>query len=198
VDPATWPADALRVQPPRRTITLDVVLALDVIASMHGAGITQLGRALIGATVRARHRVAVQLFAASVTPLSRLPRAPDRLFAAAVAYEPANPTNLENAIHSAHELLARTGSRSAGGVMLLVTDAEPTTCGSARRRPRGFGAVQARLAALDAAAAALADGISVSVLCPPPGTVACVDTGFAERLARAGGGVAASWPTTTR
>jgi Mg-chelatase subunit ChlD len=197
-DPATWPVDSLRVRPPRPDVGLDVVLTLDISASMAGADTTPLARAITGGVVRAGHRVALQVFAASVSPLCGLTRDPDRLLAAAGYYEPANPTNLENAIFSAHDLLARTGSRSRAGVILLVTDAEPTACGSARRPARGFGAALARQAALDAAATAHAEGIAVCVLCPPSGMVARVDPEFAGRLAAAGGGRARSYPASVR
>jgi Mg-chelatase subunit ChlD len=189
-------AHSLRVRPPRPDVCLDVVLTLDVSASMAGAEVAALARAVIGAAVRAGHRVALQVFATSVSPLCGLTRDPDRLLGAAGHYEPAHPTNLENAIRAAHDLLARTGSRSRAGVILLVTDAEPTACGTPRRRARGFGAALARLAALDAAADARAAGVAVSVLCPSPGTVGRVDLDFAARLAAAGGGTAHTYPAT--
>jgi Mg-chelatase subunit ChlD len=195
-DPATWPSDALRVRPPRPDVALDVVLALDISASMAGAEVTPLARAITGAVVRAGHRVALQVFAATSAHLCGFTRDPARLLAAAGHYEPAHPTNLEAAIFAAHDLLAREGSRSRAGVILLVTDAEPTVCGTPRRRARGYGAAISRLAAADAAAAANADGITVSVLCPPRGTVERIDEDFASRLATAGGGTARSYPAS--
>jgi Mg-chelatase subunit ChlD len=188
--------DSLRVRPPRPDVGLDVVLTLDISASMAGADVAPLARAITGGIARAGHRVALQVFATAVSLLCGLTRDPDRLLAAAGYYEPAHPTNLENAVFAAHDLLARSGSRSRAGVILLVTDAEPTACGTPRRRARGFGAATSRLAALDAAAAARADGIAVCVLCPPPGMVAHVDAEFAGRLAAAGGGIARSYPAS--
>ena len=48
VEPATWPVDSLRVRPPRPDVGLDVVLTLDISASMAGADVAPLARAITG------------------------------------------------------------------------------------------------------------------------------------------------------
>lgn len=191
---AALPPEVLRARPPRPDVALDVVLTLDVSASMLGADVAPLARALVAGLTRAGHRVGLQVFAAGTTQLCELTRDRAALLGAAAAYEPENPTNLELAIFAGHDLLRRTGARSRAGVVLLVTDAEPTVCGTPARRARGFGSGAARAAALAAAAEARADGVTVSVLCPPPGSVARVDLDFGARLALAGGGDARCYP----
>ncbi len=188
------PSEVLRRRPPHPRVTCDVVLALDVSESMTGAAVGPLARALIEGATRAGHRVALQVFAAIVTEVSGLSRRPEELLAAARHYTPANPTNLEAAVWSATDLLLRTGWRAHPGVIVVVTDAEPTICGTAAAPARGFGVGTARLAALDAAARARANGLTLSVLFPPPGSVARVDPDFAAALAGAGGGIAHTYP----
>jgi Mg-chelatase subunit ChlD len=197
IDPtasADLPAEVLRRRPPNPRVTCDVVLVLDVSESMSGAAVGPLARALVECATRAGHRVALQVFAAVVTEVCGLTRRPEELLAAARHYTPANPTNLEYAISAAAELLARTGSRAHPGVVVLVTDAEPTVCGTAAAPARGYGVAVSRLAALDAAARARAAGLTLSVLFPPPGSVARVDPDFAATLAAVGGGIAHTYP----
>jgi Mg-chelatase subunit ChlD len=192
--PAGLPPAVLRARPPRPDVALDVVLALDVSASMEGSRVAPVARALASALLRAGHRVGVLVFSAGATQLCGLTRDPGELLGAAVTYRPENPTNLEVAIWAGTDLLARAGSRARAGALLLVTDADPTICGTPVRAARGHGAGVARVAALAAAADAAASRVPVSVLCPPPGTVARVDLDFAARLAAAGGGAAACYP----
>jgi Mg-chelatase subunit ChlD len=188
------PADALRVRPPLPEVACDVVLCLDVSQSMSGAAVAPLARSLIDALTRQAHRVGLVVFSSGSTEVCGLTRDPAVLRTAAAAYEPANPTNVERGIWAGRQLLTRTGTRSRPGVILLLTDAEPTVCGTPVRPSRGAGAAGARVAALTAAAEAHAAGVTVSVLAPRPDTVARVDLEFAARLAAAGGGRAACFP----
>jgi Mg-chelatase subunit ChlD len=188
------PPEVLRRRPPHPRVTCDVVLALDVSESMTGAAIGPLARALIEDATRAGHWVALQVFAAVVTDVCPLSRRPEELLAAARTYTPANPTNLEFAVASATDLLLRTGRRAHPGIIVLVTDAEPTICGTAKAPARGYGVGTARVAALDAVDKARAAGLTLSVLFPPPGSVARVDPDFAATLATAGGGIAHTYP----
>lgn len=188
------PPEVLRRRPPHPRVTCDVVLALDVSESMTGAAVGPLARALIEDATRAGHRVALQVFAAVVTEVCGLSRRPEELLAAARTYTPANPTNLEFAVWSATDLLRRTGWRAHPGIIVLVTDAEPTICGTAAAPARGYGVGTARVAALDAVVKARAAGLTLSVLFPPTGAVARVDPEFAAMLAAAGGGIAHTYP----
>ncbi|MGQ0846809.1 MAG: VWA domain-containing protein [Sporichthyaceae bacterium] len=188
------PPEVLRRRPPHPRVTCDVVLALDVSESMTGGAVGPLARALVEDATRAGHRVALQVFAAVVTDVCGLSRRPQELLAAARQYTPANPTNLEFAVWAATDLLLRTGWRAHPGVIVLVTDAEPTICGTAAAPARGHGVGTSRIAALDAAAKARAAGLTLSVLYPPPGSVARVDPTFAAALAGAGGGIAHTYP----
>jgi Mg-chelatase subunit ChlD len=188
------PADSLRVRPPLPDVACDVVLCLDVSQSMTGAAVAPLARSLIDVLTRDTHRVGIVVFSSGTTDVCGLTRDPALLRGATAAYEPANPTNLESAIWAGHRMLARTGARSRPGVIVVVTDAEPTVCGTPVRPARRAGAAGARQAALQAAAEARGDGIAVSVLVPRPGQVARVDLEFAARLADAGGGRAACFP----
>jgi Mg-chelatase subunit ChlD len=188
------PADSLRVRPPLPDVACDVVLCLDVSQSMTGAAVAPLARSLIDALTRETHRVGLVVFSSGSTEVCGLTRDPAVLRAAAAVHEPANPTNVERGIWAGHHLLLRTGARSRPGVIVVVTDAEPTVCGTPLRPARGAGAAGARVAALGAAAEARAAGVAVSVLAPRPDTVARVDLEFAARLADAGGGHAACFP----
>jgi Mg-chelatase subunit ChlD len=188
------PADALRIRPPLPDVACDVVLCLDVSQSMAGAPVAPLARSLIDALTRDAHRVGLLVFSASSTEVCGLTRDPARLRSATAAYEPANPTNLELAIWAGRQLLARAGTRSRPGVLVLVTDAEPTVCGTPARPTRLGGAALSRHAALLAATEARVAGVAVSVLAPRPGQVARVDLEFAGRLAAAGGGGVMCFP----
>src|SRR5205807_8696498 len=85
------PADVLRIRPPLPDVACDVVLCLDVSASMEGAAVAPLARSLIEALTRDTHRVGMVVFASGTTELCGLTRDPAVLRAAATAYEPANP-----------------------------------------------------------------------------------------------------------
>ncbi len=176
-DATQFSGDWLRVRRPRPDVGLDIVLTLDISASMAGAEVAPLARAITGGIVRSGHRVALQAFAVSVTTLCGLTRDPARLLAAAGHYEPADPTNLEHAIVAAHDLLARTGSPGRGpghppGDRRRTDRLVATAAARPRVRRRAGPAV-----ALDAGRGA--QGIAVSVLCPPPAMVGRVDPGFA-------------------
>jgi Mg-chelatase subunit ChlD len=188
------PEDSLRVRPPLPDVACDVVLCLDVSQSMAGAAVAPLARSLIDALTRDTHRVGLVVFSSGTTDVCGLTRDPAVLRSAAAAYEPANPTNLESAIWAGQRMLTHTGARARPGIIVLLTDADPTVCGTPVRPARGAGAAGARLAALTAAGEARAAGIAVSVLAPRPQTVARVDLEFAGRLAAAGGGRAACFP----
>jgi Mg-chelatase subunit ChlD len=175
-------------------VACDVVLCVDVSQSMAGAAVAPLARSLIDALTRDTHRVGIVAFSSGATEVCGLTRDPAALRAAAAAYEPANPTNLELAIWAGRRMLARTGTRSRPGVLVLITDAEPTICGTPGRPIPLSGAARSRHAALLAAGAARGAGVAVSVLAPRPGQVARVDLDFAARLADAGGGRSACFP----
>lgn len=186
-------SEELRVQRRRPTTSLDVALALDASGSMLGAATTGLAQALAVSLTRAGHRVALLVFADTVTQVCPFTRNPHAVLTAAAEYDPAYPTDLELVLHTGRELLLRAASATRGRRLLLVTDAEPTVCGHGSPAGR-FGAAAARAAGLQAAVRCKRDGISVSLLCPPPGAVAHVDLGYAARLAAAGGGRVRCYP----
>jgi Mg-chelatase subunit ChlD len=191
------PCAEVRVQRRRPTTDLDVLLALDVSGSMVGAVTSGLVSALALELVRAGHRVAVVVFADTVTEVCALTRDAHTVLSAAAEFQPAHPTNLELVLDRGRELLLRGGSPARGRHIVVVTDAEPTVYGSGDMEsvtalrggvpPRGLGAAAARHAALRAAARCARSGVAVSLLCPPP-AAAQADLPYAARLAAVGGG----------
>lgn len=198
---------SLRTARRRPTVRHDVVLALDVSASM-GEGGRQVAAdactAVARTLARQGHRVGIVAFADAALVARGLTRAAAIVDSWHDAYERVQPTNIEAALLLGRRVLREQGRRSTPKHLVVLTDAEPTTHAGVRRREvhdmhewrrvlgggHGYGVHGARRAALLAALACRREDVVVSVLYPCVGS----DTRFATALAAAGGGRARPLP----
>lgn len=195
-------ARELRVLRREPTTRYDIVLAVDVSASMASAEVAfavAACRGLAEGLVHSGQRVGIVAFAEDAVVAQELTR--DRRRLDPEEYDFGRSTNIEAGLLAARQLLMLGSVNGHQRRIVLISDSEataytnkpPTPKDEQRRRGwaehfpgrEGHRLRDARRAALGAARRCLADGVRVSVALPG----AIGDSRFARQLAATGGGV---------